>query len=329
MTEISGWPRTVRSGLIGMRPARSVLRADRARERARRPARPERPPPRPPSECRSARASPSVSIVTPRESIAVARTPWRTSTPSSVEPARRLRRERLAERRQHAVTGVEQDDPHLVRADAREVLCDRLPRQDRERARHLDAGRAAADDRERQPLRAGLGVGRPLGLLERAEDPVAQVDRVRERLQPARHVLPLVVAEVGRLHPAGEDQAVVADPLAALEDDLPLLDVEVHDLGHQHPGARIAPQRDPDRRRALARRHRAECHLVEQRLEQVVVLAVDHRHVDVGVLQPPRRRQPAEPAADDHDPAPRSGRSVSRHSRAPVAPCATPIRSSR
>ena len=41
--------------------------------------------------------------------------------------------------------------------------------------------------------------------------------------------------------------------------------------------------------------------LVEQRLEHVVVAAVDDRDLDVVPPQHARRRQPAEAAAQDHD----------------------------
>ena len=50
-----------------------------------------------------------------------------------------------------------------------------------------------------------------LGLLERAIDAVAQVEGVPERLQAARDLLPFVVAKVGRLSAAGDDQAVVVE----------------------------------------------------------------------------------------------------------------------
>ena len=46
----------------------------------------------------------------------------------------------------------------------------------------------------------------------------------------------------------------------------------------------------------------ARRHLVEQRLEQVVVGAVHHRDVDVGVGQRAHRVEAAEAAADDDDP---------------------------
>jgi hypothetical protein len=48
-------------------------------------------------------------------------------------------------------------------------------------------------------------------------------------------------------------------------------------------------------------------HLVEQRLEQVVVRAVHQRHIYVGVAQLVRSRQTTEAAADDHHAAATDG----------------------
>ncbi len=170
-------------------------------------------------------------------------------------------------------------------------------------AGQLHAGRAAADHHERHPLRCSIWIARALGLLECAVDPIAQVERVRERLQPAGHLAPLVFAEVGGLGSAGDDQAVVVQPLAAVEDKLAVLDVEAGRLAHQDGDVRVAPERGPDRRGALAGGQPAAGHLVEQRLEQMVVGAVHERHVHVCVPQLVRGRQPAEAAADDYDAA--------------------------
>jgi hypothetical protein len=51
----------------------------------------------------------------------------------------------------------------------------------------------------------------------------------------------------------------------------------------------------------LADREYACRHLVEERLEEVVVRPVDQRDVDVALAQEPRGEQAAETAADDHD----------------------------
>ena len=150
-----------------------------------------------------------------------------------------LPREPLTERGDHALARVEQDHPRVAGVDPRNwrfiasaviASC----------ARDLDPRGAAADDHERQPFGARCRVVGALGLLEGAVEALAQVDGVGERLEPARDVLPLVVAEVGGLRAAGDDQAVVVEPLAAVEDDLAPLGVDVGHLGHQHRGVGAA-----------------------------------------------------------------------------------------
>ncbi len=56
--------------------------------------------------------------------------------------------------------------------------------------------------------------------------------------------------------------------------------------------------------RDLARGDQPGRHLVEQRLEQVVVAPVDHGDIDVLAGQPPGRRQAAKTSAYDHHPVP-------------------------
>ncbi len=133
--------------------------------------------------------------------------------------------------------------------------------------------------------------------------PVAQVERVGKRLQLAGHLAPIVFAEVGGLGPAGNDQAVVVEPLAPVEDKLAALRVETGRLAHQDGDVRVAPERCTDRRGALAGGETAARHLVEQRLEQMVVGAIHERHVHVCVAQLVRGCQPAEATADDDDAA--------------------------
>ena len=139
---------------------------------------------------------------------------------------------------------------------------------------------------------------------------------VGERLQPARARPPTRRAEVGRLRPPhSDDQAVVADaarrgrarPAALATSTSTTSSISTFTLS-------VAALEQP---RGSARRTRSEAradrHLVEQRLEEVVVLAVDERHVARRAPgQPPRAAEPAEAAADDHDPAPLRG-AVSRH----------------
>ena len=56
--------------------------------------------------------------------------------------------------------------------------------------------------------------------------------------------------------------------------------------------------------------------LIEQRLKQVIIVAVDHRHIDRRSRQTPRRGEPAKAGADDDHPRSRAGCS---HRRGPAA----------
>ena len=80
-------------------------------------------------------------------------------------------------------------------------------------AGHLDPGRPGADDHERQVRGLALGIGLELGRLERLEDLAADRQRALQRLQLGRVPLPFVVAEVGVLRAAGDDQRVVRERL--------------------------------------------------------------------------------------------------------------------
>ena len=48
-------------------------------------------------------------------------------------------------------------------------------------------------------------------------------------------------------------------------------------------------------------RQRAGRHLVGERLEEVEVLPVDQRHLDVGAAEAPHREDSGEPTSDDND----------------------------
>jgi hypothetical protein len=152
----------------------------------------------------------------------------------------------------HPLAGVEQDHPCRRRVDPPEGA-PHGARGDRELAGDLDTGGTAADDDERHPLGPLGRIVRALCLFEGAVETVAQIDDVGERLQTAGHLLPVVVAEVGGLPAAGDDQAVVIEAVAAVEDHLPSLGVDLGDLGHQDRGVMAVLEIGPDRGRAVAR----------------------------------------------------------------------------
>ncbi len=117
---------------------------------------------------------------------------------------------------------------------------------------------------------------------------------------------PGVVAGVGVARARRHDQRVVVERqiLAAGPGgpDGAALEVEAAHVGEHDRGVRLPAQHAAQRRRDLALGERAGGHLVEQRLEQVMVRPVDEGDGDRCAAEGPGGRQAAEPAADDDDP---------------------------
>ena len=147
------------------------------------------------------------------------------------------------------------------------------------------ARRAGADDDDREPPVALDRVGRRLGHLEGAEEATAELQGVVDRLHARRMEGELVVAEVRLAGAGGDDQAVVGHLDRAQVRRAPGVDhagveIEAGHLGELHADV-VGPAHDVAYRRCdLARREHARRHLVQQRLEEVVVAAVDQRDVD-------------------------------------------------
>ena len=131
-------------------------------------------------------------------------------------------RERRIERREQARRRLHQDDARGARVDRAEVLGKRAVCQLGDRAGHLDAGRAAADDHEIQQPRALGRVGLGLGLLEGEQDAAADVGRVVDGLQPRALSGPFAVTEIGVLRAGRENQDVVGNAPAFGENLAPL-----------------------------------------------------------------------------------------------------------
>ena len=112
--------------------------------------------------------------------------------------------------------------------------------------------------------------------------------------------------EVGLPRAGGHDKGVVGigsgRAVGPDRGDDPALQVESGDGGQFHPDVAVAVQDVADRRRDLPFGQDPGRDLVQQRLEQVVVPAVDHGDVDVRPFEEPGGEQPAEAAADNDHP---------------------------
>ena len=108
-----------------------------------------------------------------------------------------------------------QDDAGDRRIDGVEFQAQGLARDLAERARHLDTGRAAANQDERQEPSLIDGIRLALGLFERQQQSPPNRQRIVERFQSRRGIGPLVVPKI-RMRCAGcDDQVVIGERLAA------------------------------------------------------------------------------------------------------------------
>ena len=203
-------------------------------------------------------------------------------------------------RRKQPLLGLDQVDLGRGRIDGPEVAPQRVERDLGHRAGELDSCGTAAGDDEHQPGAPELGVGLPLGGLERDEDPPPDLGRIVDRLQPGRERRPVVAPEIAVAGARGDDEGVVGHGRAVRERDVARVRGDADRLAQQHPGVRVAPEDRSQRLRDVTRRERARRDLIEQWLEDVVVAAVEHRDLDAVVAtQRASGIEPAETTADD------------------------------
>src|SRR5690606_9521136 len=88
------------------------------------------------------------------------------------------------------------------------------------------------------------------------------------------------------------------------KEDAPRPRVDTGDLRHQYRRVLLPAKNAPNRPGDVRWRQRRGRHLVQKRLEKMMILLVDQQDASVCVLQGPRRTETAEPAADDDDPWP-------------------------
>ena len=291
MTNTSGWPGTAQSGPTTTRPARSSgtpQRAPPAGSGARR---------RPTARCRRApsrRRRARRRVVDPFD----ARRRCAPRRPARASCSRARWRERRLERRQDPIGHLDQ---HHARIASRSMRRKSRARMSRDRSAIAPASstpvgppptttnvsrRAARRDRR-------LALGR----LEREQHAAADLERVVEILEPGRDAAP---SRRGRSSwcraPGRDDQVVVGERVPSSSRRAAAATIDA-------PSPRRAA---PSTLRVRARRRArigyamsvgAEAghrHLVEQRLEQVVVPAIDHRHLDRAAVA---GRAPSPPTA--------------------------------
>src|SRR5215831_15741024 len=95
-----------------------------------------------------------------------------------------------------------------------------------------------------------------------------------------------------------DNEGVVAKPLLS-DQYQPLCGVNARNRLHKHGGIGLSVKNRADRSRDRIGRQRSRGHLIEQRLEQMIVVPIYQRDIDWRSSEGTCRRQPSEPAAND------------------------------
>src|SRR5262249_6061778 len=155
----------------------------------------------------------------------------------------------------------DQHDARVARVDGAKVVAQGDVCQLGDRAGHLDAGRAGADDHEREVALSGLRVLRLLGELEGRQDAPTYVGGVVDLLEAGRDALPLVMPEIGVPGASCDDEMVVRH-LAIVDRDQAALLVDRGDAAEHYVLVGRAPQDGADRRGDLRWRESGSRYLV-------------------------------------------------------------------
>src|ERR1700686_1119184 len=144
-----------------------------------------------------------------------------------------------------------------------------------------------------------------LRLFERLQDLVSDRHGVCKTLQSRRELFEFVVAEVTVSNAGRQDEVIVweTNPFAicVAHEDILLILVHSGDFSENDGCIPLLAQDSADRGSNLTWCQYRRCHLIKQRLKEVVVGPVDHNNFGRGISQSPGGGQPAETAADDHD----------------------------
>ena len=210
--------------------------------------------------------------------------------------------QRFGEPGEHPRASFHQNHARLARVDPTEVALERLVRDLRDGPGELHAGRTAPDDNECHERIALHRIHGPFGVLERDQEPATDLQRIFETLESRGMTLPLVVPEVRVPGSRGHQQVVIADRAHGIaEIDLLPRDIDRQHTAEQNGHVALITQHPSYGHGDVTWRQRRGRHLIEQRLEQMMIGAVDERDVDRSLAELARGRKAGESAAEDDD----------------------------
>ncbi len=195
---------------------------------------------------------------------------------------------------------LDENHPRRRGVDVPEVAWNRLGRDLLDGTGQLHAGGPSTDHDEGQLRASGRLVSLDLRRFECEEHAAPDLDGIIDRLEPGGIVGPPIVAEVRVCRPGGQDQVVVGkDGVSHL--DLPAFKVHPIHVAEDDLHVLLPAHDAPDRGCDVRRRERGRGHLVEQRLEQVVILAVDQHDAKGRTAETARYFETTESSTHDDD----------------------------
>ncbi len=212
----------------------------------------------------------------------------------------RIGRQIVGKTRQHAGSGLDQDDARLVGVDVAEVGRQGVLREFGDGAGKFDAGRAGADNDKGQQRRPPFRIALAFGAFEGHQDTAPERGGVLQCFQAGRERLPFVMTEIRVTGAGGENERIVGQCVAVIEQHPFAILVHAGHRGEQGRHFRAMAQQIADRPGDLRCRQRRGGDLIQERLEQMMVAPVNHRDADRRARQAKRRFQPAEAGADDY-----------------------------
>jgi hypothetical protein len=218
----------------------------------------------------------------------------------ALQCALRFARQSRGKREQNTIHCLNQQHAHGADVQRGIILAHNVSHQFGDRAREFYAGRAAADHHKPQQTLPLQRIGLVDGALKAGDQMVADRQRVGHVLEFKAVGGDFVQAEEIGCAARRNDQFVVGD-FGLVGDHHPPLTIDrTHRCQPELHVAEAAHHR-PHRLRDLLGFQSGGCHLVQQRPEAVVVVAIDQQHVHRRIAQSARRRQPRKARADNNN----------------------------
>ena len=199
-----------------------------------------------------------------------------------------------------ARAGLDEDNAGVLGVNVAEIVGERVLGELADGTGHFDAGRTAADDHECHVGEAAVGVLDFLGFLKGSEDAAANLKGVVEAFKSGGEGFPFGVAKIRMSGTCGQNEMVVSE-VALRTGEFTLLDVDPDDFGHFANDVALAAENGSDRLGNVSRGESCGGHLIEQRLEKMVICAVDQDDLDRRILERAGGGEPSKASANDRD----------------------------